>query len=273
MAADALGNDVAAVGIPVTGFLGFAPLGTAIPTPAAGALTPLVLDPAFKKVGLLTEDGGFAWTLEPDGDPISFWQDGYTIPSGLANVTLVAKVAQYNEIIRGLLYGRTPDGNGYITIDGGGSTNRYVLFSEEIFKNGAIRRRVAADASVSAIALDQSTRGEVNGTEVTFTVARNAAFGNDHIGEWLLPAGGVVIPIVTAATPASQGAGQVVTITGSGFLGATQVRFGATNAAMYVVDSATQIRATLPVGSAGTANITVINSAGTSNAFAYTRVV
>lgn len=187
MAQDAFGNDIAAVGIPVTGFLGFAPSGTTLPTPTAGAAVDFSLPIAFKKAGLLTEDGGFEWTLEPDGDPIVFWQEGYQIPSGLANATLVAKLAQYDEIVRQLAWGKTADANGYITIDAGGHALEFVVFTEEIFKNGVIRRRVAS-VNVTSVKVDKSERGGVNGTEVTFSAKRLPALNNEHIGEWLIPA-------------------------------------------------------------------------------------
>src|SRR3954471_21138244 len=105
MPADAAGNNVAAAFVPVTGFFGYAPSGTAFPTASGGAAVPLTLDPAFKKAGLLTEDGGFDWDLEADGDALTFWQDGYSIPSGLAKATLVVKLAQYDETIRSLIWG------------------------------------------------------------------------------------------------------------------------------------------------------------------------
>lgn len=186
MTTDALGNNIAAVGIPITGCLGFAPLATTLPTPVEGGADDFLLPAAFKKAGLFSEDGGFTWTLEADGDPIKFYQDGYSIPSGLANVTLVVKLAQYDDNIRGLIYGKTPDANGFITIDGGGTAAQYVIYTEEMFKNGVIRRRIAAVASIQSIALDQSTRGEVNGTEVTFKIERSPLLNNEHIGEWLL---------------------------------------------------------------------------------------
>lgn len=273
MTADSFGNDVTAVGIPVSGFFGYAPIDTILPTPVEGGSIGFTLPAAFKKAGLLTEDGGFEWTEEADGDPITFWQDGYSIPSGLANVTLVAKLAQYDAIVREVTYGKTADSNGYMTLDGGGHATRYVLFSEEIFKNGVIRRRVAADAGVSTAKRDKSTRGEVNGTELTFTVARSPLLKNEHIGEWLIPAAADTPAVITSALPASQGAGQYVDLVGTGFFGATQVKFGASNAATFTVNSDISIRAWLPVGAAGTANITVINAAGTSNAQSYTRVV
>lgn len=187
MTADAFGNDVAAVGIPVTGFLGFAPKGTIFPTPAAGGAASFVLPGAFQKSGLFKEDGGFDWTLEADGEPITFWQEGYSIPSGLANATLVATLAQYDPLVRKLAYGKVADANGFITIDAGGHAMEFIAFSEEIFKNGVIRRRIA-EVSVTTSKIDQSTRGEVNGTQLTFAAKRSASLNNEHIGEWLIPA-------------------------------------------------------------------------------------
>lgn len=185
---DAFGNDVTAVGIPVTGFFGYAPAGTVFPTAVEGAAAEFSLPVAFQKAGLLTEDGGFEWTLEADGDPIKFWQDGYQIPSGLANAELTVKLAQYDVVVRELAYGETEDANGYIEIDAGGHATEFVIFSEEIFKNGAIRRRIA-EASVTAAKVDKAERGSVNGTELTFTARRSTSLNGKHIGEWwVLPA-------------------------------------------------------------------------------------
>ena len=38
--------------------------------------------------------------MEADGDPIVFWQEGFSIPSGLANVELKVKYAQTDETVR-----------------------------------------------------------------------------------------------------------------------------------------------------------------------------
>ena len=185
MAADEAGNDVQAVGVPLTGFLAYAPHTATIPAPSEGNAAELTLDTEFRKIGLLKDDGGFEWTEEPDGDPIEFWQDGYSIPSGLANVTLVFTAAEESPITRQLRTGKTPDENGYLTVDGGGNSNRYVFFSEEVYRNGAIRRR-AAYGRVATAKLQKSERGTPQGIEFTIEVHRNAAFGNEHYGEWVI---------------------------------------------------------------------------------------
>lgn len=188
MAADSFGNNVAAVGVPVTGHMGVAPAGTAIPTPLEGGDPDFLLPNAFLLPGLLTEDGGFEWSMEADGDPIVFFQEGFSIPSGLANVELKVKYAQYDNTIRSIIRGKTPDANGFITIDGGGTDKKYVIFTEEIFKNGVIRRRVAGNASIATVAEDKAERGSVQGYEVTYKIDRTPALSNEHIGEWLIPA-------------------------------------------------------------------------------------
>ncbi|MFK4184523.1 beta strand repeat-containing protein [Streptomyces sparsogenes] len=69
-------------------------------------------------------------------------------------------------------------------------------------------------------------------------------------------------PVVSSVSPSSGPAGTAVVITGSGFTGATQVRFG-TALSSFTVVSGTQINATVPTGS-GTVQITVTTPNGTS---------
>jgi len=88
----------------------------------------------------------------------------------------------------------------------------------------------------------------------------------------------VVPPVVTGIAPVSgkPAGGDSVTITGSGFTGATSVMFGATAATAMTVGSDAQITATSPAG-AGTVDVTVTTPAGTSassaaDQFTYTAV-
>ncbi|WP_417413415.1 IPT/TIG domain-containing protein, partial [Hoeflea sp.] len=72
-------------------------------------------------------------------------------------------------------------------------------------------------------------------------------------------------PTVSSVSPATGPAagGTSVTITGSNLSGATAVAFGATAAASFTVDSATQITATSPAGS-GTVDVRVTTAGGVS---------
>lgn len=189
MTTDASGNNIQAVGVPITGYIGYAPLGTTLPTPVEGADPDFVLPVAFKKLGLITDDGGPQWAWKASGDPLAFWQEGYTIPSGLADVTVEATFAQTDDIVREFLYGKTPDANGFLTVDGGGNPTHYVIFTEEIFKSGLIRRRVAADGNILTVAEDQSTPGKPLGYDTTININASSLLGNDHFGEWLIPDG------------------------------------------------------------------------------------
>jgi Bacterial Ig-like domain (group 3)/IPT/TIG domain/Tyrosine-protein kinase ephrin type A/B receptor-like len=77
----------------------------------------------------------------------------------------------------------------------------------------------------------------------------------------------VPVPVVTGVSPASGplAGGTSVTITGSGFTGASAVAFGATAATSFTVNSDTSITATAPAGaSVGAVDVTVTTPNGTS---------
>ncbi|MDQ0735332.1 hypothetical protein [Arthrobacter agilis] len=179
-----MANDVTKVGVPVTGFIGLAPFGTDIPSPSEGGVIGFTLPAAYKVPGLFTTDGAPEWAMEADGDPIEFFQEGFSIPSGLANVTISVTLAQTDPVVRELTRGKTYDANGYMTVDGGGTDVKYVAFTEIIFKNGAIERRVAPNVSIQSVTEQRNTRGEVRGTEVVFNVSRSEELDNDHFAEW-----------------------------------------------------------------------------------------
>jgi hypothetical protein len=69
-------------------------------------------------------------------------------------------------------------------------------------------------------------------------------------------------PIISSFTPRGGGTGTSVTITGTGFTGATAVKFDGTAAASFTVDSDTQITATTAAGT-NTGPITVTGAGGT----------
>ncbi|GGY26467.1 IPT/TIG domain-containing protein [Streptomyces djakartensis] len=80
------------------------------------------------------------------------------------------------------------------------------------------------------------------------------------------------VPTLTGLSP-SQGptsGGTTVTLTGTNLTGATAVSFGGTPAASFTVNSATQITATTPPNTPGTAPVTVTTPGGTSNALTFT---
>ncbi|GLW13728.1 hypothetical protein Stsp01_04710 [Streptomyces sp. NBRC 13847] len=78
------------------------------------------------------------------------------------------------------------------------------------------------------------------------------------------------VPALSSLSPASgpSTGGTPVTIVGTNFVGVTSVNFGATPATSFTVISPTQIQAVAPAGTA-IAQVTVNNSAGTSNGLPY----
>lgn len=74
------------------------------------------------------------------------------------------------------------------------------------------------------------------------------------------------VPVITSVSPSSGdvAGGDVITITGSGFTGATAVDFGFRPATLFVVLDDTSISATSPPGTSGTFDITVTAAAQTS---------
>lgn len=186
MAADAAGNDLGAVFIPVTGNIAIAPFGTAVPSPADGAKATVTLAEVFEKLGLFAEDGGFEWTEEASGDPIVFFQQGYSIPSGEANVQVVVKLAETSrknlETVRGTKF----DENNHTIVDASGNPLQYVVWTEEIAKNGNIRRRACENATVASWKEDKDERGTVKGIEVTWTFKEAAGHPSGQFHEWFL---------------------------------------------------------------------------------------
>lgn len=120
--------------------------------------------------------------------------------------------------------------------------------------------------TVSAPRANTGADGAVEVRTVTFTGKGSArSIANPFTG-WAATA-----PKLGTVTPTGLGTGKLVTLTGSGFTGATDVKFGTPSATAFTVIGDATIVAVLPSGSAGSVQVTVITPAGTSTAVAYTR--
>ena len=113
------------------------------------------------------------------------------------------------------------------------------------------------------VTFDPSTGGL---RTATLNIANNDADENPYT--FSIQGTGIPQPTITSISPTAgpTGGGTSVIITGINFTGTTGaagVKFGATNATGYTVNSATQITATAPPGT-GTVDITVTNAGGTS---------
>ena len=105
----------------------------------------------------------------------------------------------------------------------------------------------------------------------TFTVTLSSPSGatlGTPSGTGTIQNDDVAAPTVSNVSPSSGplGGGTTVVITGTNLTGATAVKFGATNATSFTVNSATQITATSPANAAGVVDITVTTTAGGTSA-------
>jgi hypothetical protein len=105
-----------------------------------------------------------------------------------------------------------------------------------------------------------------SGTQITAAVPGSASTGKIAVttpgGTATSSASFTVKPTITSFSPTSGAVGASVTLTGSGFTGATKVTFNGTSAKFTVV-SATKITTTVPSG-ATSGKIAVTTPAGTA---------
>lgn len=128
-----------------------------------------------------------------------------------------------------------------------------------------IIRRNDVDLQTDRSAYFTSDRTAIRATmRVTFAFPQALAIQRIMLGS-------TGIPTISAASPGSAVTGAEVTITGTNFLGTTEVKFGTDVASGFTMVSATSLKAIVPAGSAGAANIVVENNKGSSTAFTYTR--
>lgn len=192
MAADTQGNDLDAVGVPITGLAAFAPLleANVIAKTALGA-SPLVLPAAFKRLGLYKADGGPAASRE-SGDPIPFFQIGYSL-AGDGTRAVTIGLAEQNATVQGLIEGAEPDANGVIEVSSSLPDNRFILLTVTKYRNGTEKRQIGV-AAITAVEPDQQERGSVEGANVTFTWQEDPLFNDAPFWQWGPAVPGAVPP-------------------------------------------------------------------------------
>lgn len=127
---------------------------------------------------------------------------------------------------------------------------------------------VNAASSFTVVSATQLTASVPSGGPgpVAVTVTTPGGTSTQAVSYYYLAA-----PVLDAVTAASGqvGGGNSVTLTGENLLQATAVRFGGTAATTFSIVSATEIRAVVPPGAAGTVPVTVTTPGGTSNGVTY----
>ncbi|MBI3476780.1 MAG: IPT/TIG domain-containing protein [Acidobacteria bacterium] len=119
------------------------------------------------------------------------------------------------------------------------------------FGSGSATFNVVSDSYMTATVPANGTSGNVTVVTPAGTLTSNKAYK--------------IAPVITGFSPPSGPVGSLVTITGSGFIGTTQVKFGGVKATSYTVDpSGASITATVPVG-AKTGKIAIKTSGGNAS--------
>lgn len=85
------------------------------------------------------------------------------------------------------------------------------------------------------------------------------------------PGWGVTAPVVTTISPAEAKTGDLITITGSGLLGATAVTIDGDPSPDFEVINGASIMAILPAGTAGAVPVVITTAGGASAPFTFTR--
>lgn len=182
MAADSQGNDLSAVGVPIGGLVAFAPYAAAnvIADEKMGE-TPLKLPEGYEMLGLVKQDGAPQHQRE-DGEALEFWQIGYK-QSADGTRSVQVNLAENNAAVLKLTEGKTADANGVIYVDSSLPSARVLLFMATKFKGGSEDRYNGA-AQVTAVEIDQDTRGEVRGRSVTLSWSEDPLFNGSPFKMW-----------------------------------------------------------------------------------------
>lgn len=161
MAADAQGNDIGAVPIPVTGFAAVNFSNATVP--ALADLTADSLPSGFTYLGLYVQDGGYAEESEP-GESIEFFQQGYSLKGGDESIKGTITFAEDSSLLRQMLgFSSGNSGVRKSTVKAGA----FGLIIATTFKNGKTLIRGGV-ASVDDGARSQEKRGEVSTMDITF---------------------------------------------------------------------------------------------------------
>lgn len=259
-----------------TGPILSAPRGTALPSSIADTL-----DPAFADSGYVSEDG-LTLTPERSTEVVRDWS-GSVVRELLTE--FAARLAwSHLETNEQSLKNYMGDDN--VTVTAATSTEgkriTALLRSSEMPRKSWSFKMKDGDARVLIVVPDGqvSETGEVSfvkSSAVTWPVTLTTYPDADGVNVYIYLDDGTVLTagVPTLASVVGQpdpaAAGQLVTVKGSRFTGATAVTIDGTPVTDFTVVDSSTIVATLPAGAAGAADVVVTNGVGASSAFSYTR--
>ncbi|MFA7265205.1 MAG: IPT/TIG domain-containing protein [Candidatus Nanopelagicales bacterium] len=229
-------------------------------------------DLGFTHIGYYSSDG-FTEHIEPGDTTTHKAQNGEDVVDreNPGHVTLAFSALETRKEVVEAYWDTTVQPDGSYTIATVGSTRRYALIlrgishqEDQLILSHQPHVKVAEREDITFNPETLKAYG------MTFRTFKDDGFGY-HKRDWDTSLIEVGPPTITAASPSGAEEDDVVTITGTNFTGATAVTFGGVAAADFDVNSATEIEAIMPAGSAGSAAIIVTTPAGATAGFAYTR--
>lgn len=124
----------------------------------------------------------------------------------------------------------------------------------------------APGSGESPVAVSASVTGLSASTTYHFGISATNSGGTSEGSDEMFKTVSATAPTVSNVNPTSgaTAGGTSVSITGTNFSGATAVKFGSTSATSFTVKTATTITAVSPAEAAGTVDVTVTTSGGTS---------
>jgi hypothetical protein len=258
-----------------TGALRWAPLGTTLPTDAITAL-----DGAFVDLGYIGEDG-FTESNSRDvtkkkafgGSTVKILQTDYT---ATVSFTFLESI---NANVLKAVFG---EDNVTVTPAAGAAGNQV-----KVSKNKAtlphkcwVIDTIDGDMSYRSVIADGQvmTIGDITVTHTdtimyTVTIEAFEVNGTDNIVTYTDDGAAPAIPVIGSRAPSgtlATAGGEILVLTGSGFVGTTGVAVGGTAVGDFQVISDTQISIITPAKAAGAHNIVVTNATGPSAGFSVT---
>lgn len=240
--------------------------------PASAAWTPSGSD---GKLGYYSEDG-FTLTPNPGDTTVMTAHNGDDVISDTAPGSwgLAFSGLEANEKNAEAYFDVEVAGDGSVTVTSAAASTRYDIVTVGLDQNDEIILVHYPSVQIDSREALTFNRTTLLAYGMTFRTFKGGPAAPYHFRAWgVAPDSSIVAaaPAVKSALPSAATATKLVTITGAGFTGATDVKFGATSATSFTVYNDALLVASVPTGSAGAANITVTNPTGTSTALPYTR--
>jgi len=153
----------------------------------------------------------------------------------------------------------TQTGGTTIVVTGSGFTGASAVNFGSI---AAVAFVVNSDTSITAVAPIAQATGSVHVTVTTPSGTSSTGSADQYTYSYVSGSA----PTVTAVSPTTgySGGGMIVVVSGTGFTGASAVKFGTTSASTFTVVSDSGISVTVPAGSVGSVDVTVTTPSGTS---------